>query len=119
MPKPSAFPSVRSVLPEGTLPIRETQRAQSTGAGRRRGTRADALAPRLHSEWGVSATPDRWSGTERCGFCLQRYRFELEVHCVRCDRPACPLCVARARTGVELWCVECTGAEGGARDGGR
>ena len=43
---------------------------------------------------------------EQCAHCLQLYAYEAQVHCVRCDGPACPFCVVRIDT--ELICIGCT-----------
>lgn len=59
---------------------------------------------------------DRWSGPERCGFCLQGYLLELEVFCAACDRPVCPLCVARGRVRAERLCPECAQEEAHAAE---
>ena len=61
-----------------------------------------------------SPAPDRWSGDGQCGFCLQFYLLQLEVHCADCDRPLCPLCARHdaGDAGGGL-CPECaSGAPG-------
>jgi hypothetical protein len=44
--------------------------------------------------------------TERCGFCLQTYVYEVQVRCADCDLPMCPFCVVRARAG-RVTCRDC------------
>ena len=50
---------------------------------------------------------DRWAGDEHCGFCLQRYAYELEVFCALCDRPMCPLCVVHEHVEAQRFCPDC------------
>lgn len=46
-------------------------------------------------------------GDEVCDHCLQRYAFEAEVRCARCDQPGCPQCVVRISMTAEILCSRC------------
>ncbi len=46
-------------------------------------------------------------GGETCDFCLQRYAYEVERRCSRCDGPACPRCVVKIRETRQSVCVGC------------
>jgi len=46
-------------------------------------------------------------GMEICGFCLQRYSYEVEYRCTACDRAVCPMCVLQVGEQLEAYCPEC------------
>jgi hypothetical protein len=54
-----------------------------------------------------SSILDRWTGDGRCGFCLQFYLLQLELHCAECDRPVCPLCAKHGAGDAGGLCPDC------------
>ena len=46
-------------------------------------------------------------GGERCGFCEQRYAYEVEYRCISCDSAVCPHCVVIVRQRRETYCPSC------------
>jgi hypothetical protein len=58
---------------------------------------------------------DRWGGDGQCGFCLQSYLVQLELHCAECDRPVCPLCATHGGDAGGL-CPDCAGSAGGEEE---
>lgn len=49
--------------------------------------------------------PGPWD--ECCPFCLQRYLYEEEYRCARCDAALCPACVVLEVEGGEARCPDC------------
>jgi hypothetical protein len=43
----------------------------------------------------------------RCGFCDQRFAYEVEYRCVACAAPVCPHCVVILRERRESYCPSC------------